>query len=910
MEEIALPTPQEMIYTSIKTIMIYITLILSALLFCACQNTNIVYAQTVSWTGATNSDWNEPSNWGNSKAPSVNNYGSITSSVVIGDSNPEQYNVVYNGDFKINNLLNLGVSAPGQPDNGKASLTINGNASFLSMKIGNNTAGQLIVRPTTADSTVNIGSGLSAEYLWVGFAGNDKTAVQEKPECSVLDLSAVKTVNINVNRIAVAGRNDYSYTDMNNALSAYQFFEGANVKLGTNNTITGSILMMASSFGANLSGLQTTLEFGEGSNNLYLNHVTIGGMKAEAGDAFASTGHLASIRNGGTFNLSGQPIQNSDGSTTATKANLYIANNALVNTSNVSKSTLDLSNASAVNMELDKLVIGHRTSLFDTVASNQVEYRNANKLGGANGTLKLGDNAQVNVNSIELARMDIYYKQYYNSKKAAATIELGAQSKITANTFTSGNDTITKWQLRNDSDPTSVYYLNYAVDGSQSCSTLNFNNGGTIETKGAFNSFGRLEVNFNNGGTVRANSLKSVGEFIVTGNGATQGQINVTGVTAFVGSTAIKPNGELVPGTCKVVLNNAQLTTDTLRGAAGANASSVFSLTLANNSQLNANTFTTAGTSVITVGTEGDTSDNSAMNITHWISNEGPTTFVLNSGSITAGSIIVTVANGQTNPLFEFKGGKLVVDEFKVIDTGSVQAASSALLTAMSVEPVQKSIDSLQTLYQSGISTVLSPGDDGICGKTLITGNYVLDSGAIKLDIDTNGQDVLNIDGVVTLGGADASIIVNFMETAGSAALNTKTVLTLMAASEGDNPLENVTLNNTSSAKEDTILLFSADSIVFENGLTSDEWGKEHVQGLSGDYTYMVVYTDTLSDSLLNQGTMNAGGTLPTYSFIATLNAEEPTDPTVIAVPEPSAALLLLLGVAGLILALRKKNLK
>ena len=890
------------------TILTYIALVCNACVLAQATNTDY------SWTGkGGDSNWNNAGNWSGGIPTSSAGIVYAGKTVYLGNGNETPYDIQYNGDFVSKSqhfAIGRTTDATVSTDYGLANFTINGNAEFAILRVGINTAGTFkVVNPDSEKltRTVTIGHGNVSDYFWVGSALDNaavsQTAGNIKP--SVADFSQVTNVNIDVNRFTVAGRNDnYEITnDVNTTLSTngpsnYKFNEGANVILGTNNNIKAKYLVVASSFGANLQEIQTTLEFGEGTNTLQVANMVVGGKKAEAGAAFSNVGHLASIREGGTFSLVGQ---NGAG----TKANLYIADNTEVNTSNLSKSTFDLSNASSVSMDLGVLRVGCRSALHGTIKVNHAGYRDG-RSGGADGTLKLGDNAQVSVDDVVLANMDIYYRSYSGSRKATATIDLGGESKITAQKLTSGNNFVTKWQFYDDNadqtDPANIYWIPASVSGNQSTSNLNFNAGGTLEVTESFTTCGKFNVNFSDGGSISAPALTSDGYFTVTGTNTSennvQGVINIEGEASFSGASY---------GKSPVTISNAIFTAGSLKGTAGA-ASSFFNLTIKDNAKVTAGTLETSGTTNVFVGSAGNLADASSLNIDTWISNDSAATFTLYSGTVKFGSIEFLGIAGQTDPVFKFLGGKLIVDEIDItakpvqpVAAFSVMSALSASDNSPNVLKVLSTSANTDSLHQNGANSVLSPGDDGVCGKTLITGNYILDSGAIRLDALLDNQDVLCVDGSVSLGNdSTVTINVSLMETNSNAALFMDSDLSLMLMAAEETPLGGVT---PASDPFETILLLSANEINFD-GLTADQWGDSHVTGLSSDYNYQVVPTSTLAASLQSLAVDGNGNMLPN-SLIATLNAnEEPV--TVLTVPEPSSYLLITLGVAGLYILSRR----
>ena len=443
-------------------IYIYIYIIFSA---------SICFADTLYWgtTGSTG-DWNTASNWTSTSDSTKHVVPDVSDIVHIGNNStvtltPES------GNFSNNNSVFIGyksVSSSNTPGSwsgqGTGDVTINANASFKKLTIGymygrtgydtydqaNNPAstgdgktgaGSLTVNGnfTVSDSldvgcdgkgsltvvgdTATIGSDVTSSTVHFSYpsfvSSNSDNYWAATP--TVVDFSGVKDVTITAQFFQLAGKN------WDNSANA-RFRQSADVKLGTNNTINAYQIDLASSKLTNLQNYATYLEFGEGTNTVYASGLVIGGRKADGVDSDGNpVGAYVSIRNnsegvGGAFTLTGQ---------NGGKADLCIAYNDNVPTANTSYGTLDLSNASQVTMNLDELYITRRTN---------ADYPNDKRDSAAVGTLKLGNNASVLVNTILMSRKDLPTAALKtNPQIATSTIELGGTSEIKATRLLMGN---------------------------------------------------------------------------------------------------------------------------------------------------------------------------------------------------------------------------------------------------------------------------------------------------------------------------------------------------------------------------------------------------------------------------------------------------------------------------------------
>ncbi|MDO4575587.1 MAG: hypothetical protein Q4D98_10295 [Planctomycetia bacterium] len=291
---------------------------------------------------------------------------------------------------------------------GYASMSVVGDSFTLGKGITQESElGNLVV------STCNFGAKLSGYAdLW-----------NYTSDVSVLDLSQTKDVEIQVKDFAIAAKLGSNLLDGSAGQKypesqGYRYTMQADVDLGVNNTITANRLVLGASYDANLSMGASTLTFGEGTNTLKIDTIVIGYWKSE------NAGDTADIRLGSdggktaTITLTGK---------TSEMANLYVGYQNC-DTNNMAHGTLDLRNAAAVNMTLDKFVIGKKT---EQVAA-------ANRTGGSQGYVYLGDNATVTANVIELGHKE-ESKIPESGKQTSGTLDFGGNSRIITQQLLLGN---------------------------------------------------------------------------------------------------------------------------------------------------------------------------------------------------------------------------------------------------------------------------------------------------------------------------------------------------------------------------------------------------------------------------------------------------------------------------------------
>ncbi|MBA4852405.1 S-layer family protein [Emticicia sp. BO119] len=139
-----------------------------------CFVSNILFAQYKNWTGDTNTDWTEPSNWVPAGVPGVNDAVIISSVLNMPVINTEvsikELNLSNNGSLVINGTLNVinTVASTTVALNNATSITINGKLIVSSQDIGFAFGG-------TATILVNSGGVLS-----VTTAGNNALSISEE----------------------------------------------------------------------------------------------------------------------------------------------------------------------------------------------------------------------------------------------------------------------------------------------------------------------------------------------------------------------------------------------------------------------------------------------------------------------------------------------------------------------------------------------------------------------------------------------------------------------------------------------------------------------------------------------------------------------------------------------------------
>lgn len=355
-----------------------------------------------------------------SASPFYLGYAASDASKVL-NSNAGTGSLVIHGNASFS-TLGIGIQWGNCNSAGAGNLTVNGSLNVTgSLEVGRNGTSSLKVGTENAGESVTIGT--AAAPVNIRFSSQASSGTECVAVPVQVDFRSAENVTIYADRFLIGATASGLAEPFSGPSSSYSFHTSANVYLGMNNTLSANYLILASSYGTGLTKGHSTLEFGEGVNDVSIaNEMVVGGLKAdkitsEAADAV----NVVSVRSGGTFRLHG-----ADGETSKTA--LSIAK-CTCDTSNISYGTLDLRGASSAKLTLSTLSIGYKT---ETDTTTNVRY------GGAEGFLYLGNNTELTADKILMA-----YKanEKINTEKyTKGTISLGGKSSVTADRLELGND--------------------------------------------------------------------------------------------------------------------------------------------------------------------------------------------------------------------------------------------------------------------------------------------------------------------------------------------------------------------------------------------------------------------------------------------------------------------------------------
>lgn len=288
--------------------------------------------------------------------------------------------------------------------------------------------------------------------------------------------------------------------------------------------------------------------------------------------------------------------------------------------------------------------------------------------------------------------------------------------------------------------------------------------GGVLSVNGArFLAGGNIVVS---GGIFRVTNFGSIysngGKFALgsVGPSTSAASLSITGGTVDLAqaNSAVNGGNSLGVGISAKVLQTGGTLQNGITAAGGTNGG-------------NSTTFTIGHTGLTSTGSGASITYSPVSNVLASYTLSGGT--LLSAGAIQGATPAAAATNGSSgsppngvvNPgtgnlrNFNFLGGTLSVGAFNATFLGYSSSTGTAG-AAPSSDPSANSVG-IGTLYNHG--GTLAPGGPGIAGRTSITGNYVVVSGSLDVDLGgltqatgfQSGQyDFLSVNGTTTLGGA------------------------------------------------------------------------------------------------------------------------------------------------------------
>lgn len=879
---------------------------------------------------------------------------------------------------------------------GTGTLSVTGNLQIDgSLYMGRDGSASL----TVAGDSVKIGNG-SGSNVQIGYqlfndAYKDPYRTSEYySDIIKVDLSNTTDVTINVEGFYIAAYPaTYKSSGGFPGPSSQRYQHAADVDFGTNTKITAEQMVIASSYGANLSTQQTLVEFGTGETTLHVDDFYIGYWKSEnesdTSDSEMNYLHnIVSIRetesgnNTSSFTLQGKEGEGSN-------ANLYIGYQEC-DTSNIATGTLNLSNASKATLSLNDLYIGYKKE----GATGQ------NRTGASEGLLILGNNADLTANKITIAHKEIVRTSA--SKTTIGKLEMGGKSTVETGFLELGNSSskllLSSSYIEMNGGTFTVNkgakfydHINIAMKGG-SFTINNEENPAEVPLK----MYAQLKLNLSHGAafTVEDTNIMTPGKMDLQGSS----EITVRGEgTEFsiLGNYSLKWNSTvevtddgyyLVGGDTTLQAGNFNWGSLDVSEVTKINENGTIKFTANNSAEIMmGNNLVANGEVAIVIGTAGNSKDNTLMMIAgnatfdstkheyydnlskdssgNIVIPDTPAgyvsgkkiTFDVNSGvcyivgdttatgildiNVTGGTFQTTdlivngIVDGNGNPIQDesgenikgivnvtVTGGEMILEhayrdvigggiDFTLLQTGGTIIAKTvgvqkgqethvsgtrpyATLDFRGGKLVVETLGSEHTPYyldqsnhtydrESGLVSVLSPGDTGTYGTTTIVGKvyrtdtrhaYNIADGTIHLDMGSGGRDSLTVLGSMNMKNATFEIQVN-----GSMPIDG-------IVKKGDEMIAYVTLATAtefySDDETDGYKLFTGDGKAAFDGVANFEWSGDDD---GTEWNYYISPLQTSSDS-------------STYYELRAYRKARADE-----VPEPGTITLMLLGFAALV---------
>mgnify|MGYP002622846463 CR=1 FL=1 len=587
-------------------------------------------------------------------------------------------------------------------------------------------ADSTIVSNDGASATLNVTSGsvsLGTGDMGDNFLVGVKTTGNDLGSVGIVNFYGASNVIIDVDQFYI-GRNDPG-TAQNG-----QEGNGTVTLSDTANMITANVLYMGDTQNGD-SGSPATMNLGAGTNVFAVDEFTIG--RTKSGQSTGG-GSLVDGSAGGTFMLTGK-----SGAGTGT---LNIGQKVGA-TSFLSEGTLDLANASNVNIDIEQLRIG----MVDNTGTST---------GDAIGTLNLSNTANsVNVNTIEIGH------------SAGASAGAFGEGTLTlgAGTLTTGNVAL-------------------AEGNAASNGTININGGDFNVTGNVTDGIGRTTINVNNGNMDVAGSFAA--DSVVVGDGANGNTATLTvdagpivigsgaGADDFIVARHLGNNSNTTTGT--VDFSNATMATidvdDFFIGVKGNNSNghAIGIVTLAQNNDIIANEIVVGRSGNNgTIGSElhfgsGTNNVDTASLIISDFKNQGASVDVAAGGTVNLGTmanrteIIVgrksTGTGANADGLLDFSAGtaNIIGANIRVgqeaNNGGGGTPAGTVWLADGSVD-LTGSIFENNTSGGNGISTL------NVVGNQAFTIGGVLDVDTFRIGFDAENGSVTYTGGAANIGNAN-----------------------------------------------------------------------------------------------------------------------------------------------------------
>jgi autotransporter-associated beta strand protein len=781
----------------------------------AALDANAALAQDATWTGASFSDWNTPTNWSTGSVPTgTATFNGTTPTTIFLNSGQASVDAFAFPTGAASYTFVLGVPGNAQLEfNGSG--IINNSASIPSLMLGTGTI-DFNNSSSAGNAAITIAAGDPAAIL--RFNGSSTAGTASITNRGQLDFFGFST----------AGNSAITNTFINSLFGTTTFHDRATAG---NATVTNEAVLIFtdSSSAANAQITNThVLDFQGGSTAGDATITNSAGTTSFSGASTAGSSHIgntASLNFGDTSTAGNATITNSGSgiisfNDTSTAGSAHISDSAVLNfngNSTAGSSTIDVVTLAGSVVFTDSSSAGSATinNAWFVMFNGASTAANANIINDSalsfNGTSSAGSATITNNTALSST-------QFTNSASAGQSTIVNHGTLSFFNTSTAGSATITNETSLNFRDASSAGNANITnaqqlvFRDTSTAGNANITNNGTTSFNGSStsgnavitNTGALLFLDTSTGGTARlinqagglvdfsgssgagndgrlsVGSIEGAGVFYLGGRQVTVGGNNlsttVSGLISDCSGTIPLCQGGGVGG----VLVKAGTGTLTLTGAntyTGGTVVSDGTLLLSGSGTLGAS----SGTTTVTGGTldlGGTTQTQALVRLSGGtIRNGGLNAPVESSGGIIdglgGGASLTTLAgtttllgvnsySGATN----VNGGILDV-EGSITGTSLVSVNSGGVLTGAGI------IDPLTVTIGAG--GAFAPGNGTPGSSTTIIGNLALASGALyQVQIGSSTASFANVSGSATLGNAT----LNAVFTPGSFVTRQYTVLT------------------------------------------------------------------------------------------------------------------------------------
>jgi T5SS/PEP-CTERM-associated repeat protein len=745
------------------------------------------FAANISWTGATNGNWNLPGNWGSAvpgaadtvtinipAGPALDNAAASVSSLTVGKTGTGSLAITGAGVVNSTGLINIG-SASGSTGTSTVSGSGSGLTGGSSLRIGESGTGSLAVSNGGGVSTAgSLSIGLNAGATGTATVNGAGSSLSTATELAV---GSSGTGSLTVTNGATVS--SISFTNIGSRAGS----DGTAIINGASSNLTAGSELRVGSSG---TGAMTVTNGGAATSTT---HTYIGQNANSIGTA-AIDGAASSLNIGGELrigSLGSGSLSVTNGANVASTARIYIGSGtggtgtAIVDGTGSglsSGNSLSIGESGAGSLTVKNGGIASSVSTM-TIGANPggagaviVEGANSNMTSG--NTLRVGNSGAGSLtikNGGTTSSGNYIYIGSGGSSTGAVIVDGAGSSLKSANTFHVGESGTASLKITNGAVVNSGSHTHIGQQASSHGTTILDGTGSMLTTSNNLyiGNSGSGSLAVTNGAVASSTCFTNIGSAagsngIATANGADSKLISASSLNignSGTGSLAITNGATVGSGTYTYIGVNA--------GSSGTVTVSGADSSLTSGGDLRVGS---AGTASLTVTNGADVSSAGSIVVGNSAGSRGTASIDGMGSSLISGSTLtVGSANGSTGNLTVSNGGTVqtagtmriahTAGSAGTLNIGSATGNTAVYAGTISASAIAFGAGSGQIVFNhTNGNYVFTPGITGngaldfLSGTTTLAGNSAGFTGSINI---TNG--ILRVNG--SLGAAAATSVAN-----------------------------------------------------------------------------------------------------------------------------------------------------